>query len=146
MLLILNYGIFLIPKKKIFFSKSGRWKNKNIPFYLVLPAPHFCSSLSLNPYIFSLCHIDLRLKCAVHQTSCKAIPPVILSSALSTSQTRQVLNRLSCPAQGAELRTHCPACFSLSKSGSVLDWWVERADFWGLFVPSTNMLGMSWPK
>lgn len=75
-------------------KKKKKKKNKRIPFRLVFPCSHF--GLSLNfPHLFRR-HLDLRLKCVVHHTSCKAIPPlVIFSSVHSTATMRQILTGFS---------------------------------------------------
>lgn len=68
---------------------------KTFPF--IIPSSHFCLALKCSHSFF--CHLDLRLKCVVHHTSCKAIPPILFGSVLSTSRTRRVLVRFSCPVQ-----------------------------------------------
>lgn len=75
-------------------------KTKKNPFHL----SHSPISLSLFFHLKpspTLCHLDLRLKRAVHQTSWKATPPIIIifSSALYAPVTRQFLIKLSCPVQ-----------------------------------------------
>lgn len=74
-------------------------KTKKILFICHILPSHFSSTLNPLPLFF--CHLDLRLKRAVHQTSWKATPPIIIifSSALYAPVTRQFLIKLSCPVQ-----------------------------------------------
>lgn len=96
MLLIFNYGIIPIPKTRL-FPKSGRWKNI-FPLILNIPTPLTFACLSLYIFPLFLCHLDLRLKRAVHQNSCKRHPThhlqfCVLRPTDKTSPHQSVLSR-----------------------------------------------------
>lgn len=117
MLLNFNYGIVFIELAWFFFfSLSKAFEERQKLSLLTCVPQQICLSLKYSGFTR---HIGLRLK----RSRGHPVPRAV------TWQTRRVQKRVVAPTV-----VYWPSC------------WTGAGDLEGLLMPSTNMLGISWPK